>query len=288
MWGDILFAASKLGWLATNPLVLWGLSLLVALIQLWRGRLRSGRIVLTLVVLVALVLVASPLGDMALAALEDRFPPPADLDHVDGIVVLGGAAEEALTRARGQVTLNNTAERMTEFVALARRHPQARLVFAGGSGVLGHPELREADTARRFFAEQGLDPARVVFEDESRNTRQNAVNARVLVGPAENERWLLVTSAFHMPRAVGCFRAAGWPVVPYPVDYRTLPGGDSVPGAQIYGRLPALLLAWHEFTGLVAYAVLGWTDALFPAPEPPPALRNAGGDGTTRPPPSTL
>ena len=123
--------------------------------------------------------------------------------------MLGGAVDQNLTEARGIPALNGAAERMTEFVVLARRYPEAKLVFTGGQGSLVHGGTTEADVARRLFDALGVPEARVTYEDEARNTWENALLTRRLVEPKPGETWLLVTSASHMPRSVGAFRQAG-------------------------------------------------------------------------------
>jgi uncharacterized SAM-binding protein YcdF (DUF218 family) len=203
--------------------------------------------------------------------IENRFAPPALPDEIDGVVVLGGAVEEQISARRGQAALNDGAERVTALVELARRYPDARLVVSGGTGSLvggpGHP----ARALEAFYREQGLDLGRITFEERSRNTQENAALTRQLVRPGPDERWLLVTSAYHMPRSVGVFRQAGWPVIAYPVDYRS----GSVDLRSMLGRLAEpdlaarlieLDLAIKSWVGLLAYRLMGRTSALFPAP----------------------
>jgi uncharacterized SAM-binding protein YcdF (DUF218 family) len=213
-----------------------------------------------------LLIASLSIGDHAMAALEDRFPAPdKPPSHVDGIIVLGGAINMAISEDRDQPTLKGGADRMTIFAALARRYPDAKLLFTGG-GDYDPDELREADVAHALFAALGLDVDRMMFERESRNTRENALFSKKLAQPAPGETWLLVTSAVDMPRAVGCFRAVGWPVLPWPVSYRT-PGHRSSWHLTPLGRSVANL-DWtaHEWIGLIYYRWRGWTDALFPAP----------------------
>ncbi len=199
--------------------------------------------------------------------LEDRFPRPAEAPaRVDGIVVLGGAVEQDLTEARGIPALNGAAERMTEPVVLMRRYPEARLVFTGGQGALLHGGLTEADVAREFWAGMGVPPERMLFETAARNTHENAVLTRALAGPRPGETWLLITSASHMPRSVGVFRRAGWRVVPWPVNYRTGHGLNVWYNASLPVRLGEFEWGTREWIGMVAYRLLGRTDAVFPAP----------------------
>ncbi|MET0257687.1 MAG: YdcF family protein, partial [Methylobacterium sp.] len=113
----------------------------------------------------------------------------------------------------------------------------------------------------------GLDERRLVLEDRSRTTRENALLTRELLQPQSGQVWLLVTSAAHMPRSVGCFRAAGFDVLPYPTDYQT-PGGASIwePSSATVRNVEKVHFAIREYLGLVAYRLTGKIGALFPAP----------------------
>ncbi len=112
----------------------------------------------------------------------------------------------------------------------------------------------------------GINPARIAFERAARNTRENALLAMALAQPQAGETWLLVTSASHMPRAMGSFGRAGWRVTAYPVDYLTAGPGRWRPGFSLMHGLSLLTLAEKEWIGLAAYRLLGWTDRLFPDP----------------------
>jgi uncharacterized SAM-binding protein YcdF (DUF218 family) len=212
-----------------------------------------------------LLILFLPISDWITAPLEDRFPQLSALPaHVDGIIVLGGAVNPETTARRGRPTLNSEAERMTEFVRLAKHYPEARLVFSGGSGRLDFQRatLTEADVARQFFKEQGLDPARVAFENKSRNTYENIVFTKALIRPGAGEVWLLVSSARDVPRSMGIFRKQGWDVVPVPVAYKS--GG--VRNNLLGDNLQKLDRSSHEWLGLLVYRITGKTDDLFPAP----------------------
>jgi uncharacterized SAM-binding protein YcdF (DUF218 family) len=216
---------------------------------------------------VALVTVL-PVGAWLLATLEDRFPRPDPLPaHVDGIVVLGGAFNVTTSFDRRTVALNEYADRLTTFVALARRYSSARLVFSGGSASIVDQSRKESDLAMPLLEALGIPHERVVFERQSRNTCENAKASFDRVRPGPGEVWLLVTSGFHMPRSVACFRAVGWTIVPYPTDYQT-PGRANLGfGLDPVGGLDSLGLAVHEFLGLAVYRLAGMTDELWPGPE---------------------
>jgi uncharacterized SAM-binding protein YcdF (DUF218 family) len=263
---DIAFFLSKLLWWPARPGTGALLLAVIGLVALWRGR-RWGRWPAAAGLGFLVLLAALPLNQLIEYPLEERFPrPAAEPARIDGIVVLGGAVEQKLTAAHGMPALNGAAERMTEPVALLRRHPEARLVFTGGSASLLPGGLSEAAVARRLWQELGVPADRMAFEDVSRNTHENAVLTHRLVQPKPGETWLLVTSASHMPRSMGVFRRAGWQVVPWPVNYRTGRTADIWFDTSLPVRLQEFEWAFREWIGLTAYWLMGRTDAWFPAP----------------------
>lgn len=270
---DSFFTISKVGWLLAAPSNLLVFGIVVGLL-LRVAEVRRPAIALTgLSVLALLIFGFSPAANYIASPLEERFPPFRDDGRpVDGIIVLGGAEVPDVALARGIPAVNDAAERMIAFAALARRYPEARLVFSGGNGALEPGEVSEADAVRLTLVELGIDLQRVTFERRSRNTAENAAFTRQIIDPAAGSRWLLVTSAFHMPRAVGCFRAAGFPVTAYPVDYRTisprlLDGGFT----RVAQGLDLTDLVVKEWLGLVAYYLSGRIPTLFPGPTAAPA-----------------
>lgn len=256
------FVLSKLLWALVSPCALLAWALLLAfLLHRRRPGLSRGLVGLSVLLIAALGL--TPLAHAVIAPLELRFPQPELPAKVDGIVVLGGAIVLEDDQP-GQPALNGAAERITGLVALARRYPDARLVYSGGSGLVRNQARREADIAKPLLESMGIAPARVIYERDSRNTWENALYSKRLADPKPGETWLLVTSSWHMPRAVGCFRAAGWSVLPYPVDYLDI--REQWAGFDVDEQLLALSTAEREWIGLLAYHLLGRTDALFPAP----------------------
>ena len=251
-----MFLFSKLLSAITQPMLWlalwWALALLIlarwrrpAVIMLWSG----------LAVLGLLGFRAIP--DALLRPLENRHPVPTAeaVDRHVGIIVLGGAVGHSDSfAAHGQVPLGEAAERMTLPVGLMRQHTGLELVFSGGEGRLLTTGVTESELARALYQQQGVDMARVRLEDGSRNTRENARQVAELLGERCQQPWLLVTSAWHMPRSMAEFEAVGCKVTPYPVDFRT---GDSTPLTE-YSLAHSLLLwqtALHEWLGLWVYGL---------------------------------
>ena len=264
----MFFAVSKiLGFFAlpSNLLIAVGIAGLVVLCTRF-SRLGSWLVVTSLVLIAVFGL--SPLGNVLMIPLEQRFPAwDPSRGAPDGVVVLGGAITPEVSAYRNAVALNEAAERITFAAELARRYPNARIVYSGGSNALLSYGAIEAPFAVRELEALGVAHDRIIAEEQSRNTIENAVYSLLVAQPKPGERWLLVTSAFHMPRSIAAFRAAGFAVEACPVDWRTR---GSLDAARFFGSLSEGLArtdaAVHEWVGLVAYRLTGKTRELFPAP----------------------
>jgi uncharacterized SAM-binding protein YcdF (DUF218 family) len=239
----------------------------VLLFMLSRGR--RGKGLVAIAALVFLLLAVAPLGPAMLLALEERFPRPSRLpERIDGILVLGGAVEPALSLSYGETVFNGAIARILGGIALARLHPEAKLALISGEGTFLQVGYSEARATLGFVVEQGISADRVLLEEQSRSTHENAVYSKRLFRPAPREVWVLVTSAYHMPRAMGAFAAAGWNVIPYPVDFRIDPQTGLRANFSLLDGLGASTFAGKEWVGLAAYRLMGWTRQLLPAPEP--------------------
>jgi uncharacterized SAM-binding protein YcdF (DUF218 family) len=227
---------------------------------------RIGRQVILGTSTIFFLIACLPLGAWLLWPLENRFPTQLAVpDTIDGIIVLSGAENRELTNWRNQPILSENAERLVGFVGLALRHPEARLVVSDGPSVQVSGATLGATTARKLFEELSLPIERIDFEERAQNTYENASYSQLLVEPKVGETWVLVTSAFHMPRAVGVWRELGWEVIPYPVDYRVNPESISI-GMEPAGSLRSLSMGLREWGSLLLYRFMGRTAAIFPKP----------------------
>jgi uncharacterized SAM-binding protein YcdF (DUF218 family) len=253
-----LFILGKFVALAIRPDIWLALGLVLTLWGVWRGRPRLARRAGSVTLAATLAFGILPLGDLMLRALETRHPVAPGLTRIDGIVVLGGGEDGERSALWGQVQLGEGAERLTEGLRLARLHPEAQLVFTGGSGALRDAfggGQSGADVAHAFWTEQGALGA--IYERSSRNTAENARATAALIDPRPGETWVLVTSAFHMPRALQSFHAAGWPGMnPWPVDFRSRPLDRGI-GWDLDGNLGRIRTALNEYLGLVGYRLAG-------------------------------
>ena len=243
--------------------------ILLGLLLMALGRWRAGRMLAATAFVLLLLIGYLPVGYYASHALENRFPrwDPAR-GAPDGIVVLGGVIDASLSRARHQIALTESAERVTIIAKLARDYPKARIVFSSGDASLLANQPAEANFLYPLLDTFGVPRERVLLEKRARNTYENAVFSKELAKPKPGEHWLLVTSARHMPRAIGCFRRVGFPVEAYPVDYTTYPRARMLPGSELSSGLKRADDSAHEWLGLLVYRLTGRIGELLPGPRP--------------------
>jgi uncharacterized SAM-binding protein YcdF (DUF218 family) len=268
---SLIYPVSKIVAVLLQPSTLAVLAVAIGLFLGWWGRhpraaARFSRGGLMLLLVGGIL----PLGNVLVLPLEQRFADvrlPAAGEPVAGILLLGGFEDGWVSAGRGQLTVNESAERLTEGVRLAHLWPSAKVIFTGGVGALWHSHENGTEPVRRYLADLGIAPERLVLEGRSRNTHENGLYTAELVRPKPGERWILVTSAYHMPRSVGVFRKLGFEVIAYPVDFRTRGPEDAT---RLFDSIAAgfqrLDLAVKEWMGLVYYRLLGRTGELLPRP----------------------
>jgi len=261
----VFFLASKIVWALISPgslIVILGLSAWITTVLKWP---KTSRSLLAISALLLALVGFFPVGEWLIAPLENRFITNAALpSDVDGIVVLGGAISPQMSNIWQQAEIGGGADRLTNFLYLAQLYPNAQLVFTGGSGSVTAQEYKEAEMAQLLFEQLGLGERAIIYESESRNTSENASNSKELVMPKSGENWLLITSAFHMPRSVGVFCQQQWNVQPYPVDHLSQKGNLLRVSYSLSGNLSVLETAVREWVGLVAYRLSGRTARFLP------------------------
>lgn len=231
--------------------------------------LRLGRTLLVLAALMLALCGFAPVGNLLLYPLESRFPAWSPSQAApDGIIVLGASIDVDLSAAHGTPVVTAASDRIIVTAALARKYPTARVVYTGGNANLIFGEAKEADFAAGLFESLGIDKSRLILESRARNTYENALFTKALVDPKPGERWLLVTSAFHMPRSIGLFRKVGFAVEPCPVDWRVGTGRDVLSFSDVaQDGLSRTNIAVREWLGLITYRATGRIDELLPGPQ---------------------
>lgn len=256
-WSKIIWTIIQPG----NALIIVGFIGLILVLLRDIGFLRRMGEFYIVFALVGMFAVASlPIDNLFMRTLELRHPIISKdklPDKVDGIIILGGAVSPRLSLALNQTQITAYGERITAMLELMKKYPRAKVVYTGGSGSLLYQEKKEADIVKEWLKESGFNNGRVVFENKSRNTFENAAYSKILVKPKKNETWLLVTSAFHMPRSKAVFDTAEWDTIPYPVDFQTTPSLWDGHQFDLSGNLSLWEVALHEYMGFVAYKLSG-------------------------------
>ena len=264
---NAFWVISKIFWLLASPNTSMFLVLMAGVGLLFFGREKLGKKLIVTSTALIFLIASLPVYQILLLPLENRFPIPEPLpEKVDGIIVLGGAELPELTQFRLQVSLTESVERLTTFISLARRYSDAKFVYTGGQGAITKQEYKSATTAQLFFEEMGLDTTSIIFDSQSRNTQENAENALQLVQPGKKEKWVLITSAWHMPRSVGIFRKLNWQVIPYPVDFKETGKLEMEIKIPSFSEIGGVSKVVYEWIGLFYYWLMGRTSELFPGP----------------------
>lgn len=263
---ETFFYLSKYIWTVISPDSLFIILLVLCLLFYLLRQTKIATILLAFLTFCTLFLSFFSVGDWMLYPLESRFQHNPDLpDKVDGIIVLGGSVLPEHSIEWHQLETNRSHERLSSFIQLAKLYPDARLVFSGGNASTDEAKPTEAQVAETYFLKSGISPERLLVENKARNTAENVSYSRQLANPQPKETWLMITTAFHMPRAMGVFCQQNWHVIPYPVDHQTLPSKLYQPEFGLIDHAYHLVLASHEWLGLLAYYLSGKTHQLFPA-----------------------
>lgn len=261
----LFFLTSKIVWLLISPDSLLLILVLSSLIFLYIGKQKIAKSILTITSGLLVIIAFLPIGEWLLYPLESHFKTnPALPEKVDGIIVLSGAEAAELSHIWKQVELGAAAERSLTFLTLARQFTTAKLVFTGGTGSLNKQEYKAADIAKQLFERQNFDVSKITFERESRNTYENVLYSKKIINPVKDENWILITTSWHMPRSVGIFCKADWPVIPYPVDHQTNKDNLFRINFDLLVNLSTLKTAQKEWLGLFAYYLTGKTTSFLP------------------------
>jgi uncharacterized SAM-binding protein YcdF (DUF218 family) len=202
-----------------------------------------------------------PIGSYLTYIIEKEFHTNTKFpDQVDGILILGGATNPLLFKEFDQISLNGSAERLVESVMIIRKFEKAKVIFSGGSGIVNRSDLGHSQVAKLFYKKMGVDINKIFFEDKSRNTHENIIYSKKIAKPKKNENWLLITSAFHMKRALLIAEKNNWKFIPYAVDFKNIKEFKLTPNLNLLSNLNSFQSGLHEWLGLVSYYLMGRTE----------------------------
>jgi len=248
---------TELAWTLLQPSAVLVLLVALALVATWLRWQAVAATFLTAFLLVVAAVLLLPVEEWLGAPLETRVARAPLPPRADGIVVLGGAVAWRVTRERGQLSLNAAGERIAALAALAQRYPDARLIVTGSFADAFAHDLRATPTDASLFFGPHFAGRRVTFLGDARSTYEDALLALEAAEPRQGETWLLVTSAWHMPRALGTFRTLGWRLTPVPVDYRTTGELRIAPDWDVAGTLADLDRLVREWGAIAVYRRTG-------------------------------
>jgi uncharacterized SAM-binding protein YcdF (DUF218 family) len=262
---DLFFYSSKIIWFVISPSHLYLYLLSICILLLFTRYIENVRKILCVMLVCIWTVALFPAGSWLFYPLETRFQNNPKLPiKVDGIIVLGGSILPSMSHYWQQLETNQYHERLTTFIQLAKVYPDAKLLFTGGSAAIKNNQPTEAEFARQYFIDSGVSDSRLIIEDKARNTAENIHYSKMLVKPQPDENWVVITTAFHMPRSIGLFCKQNWPVIPYPVDHATNPETLFKLNFNLADHVGSLTGASHEWVGLLAYFLTGKIDQILP------------------------
>ena len=261
----MFFILSKVLWLIVTPFNIIIFLFLLGCLLLSR-KPNTGKKLISVVLILLFIFGLEFIPNLMFSLLESRIPPGHIPDKIDGIIVLAGAVDMEASR-HGLIELNDQADRIIAGIILAKKHFETKLILTGGTGYLKQDEkFKEADYLRQLALSLGVNKDNILIERNSRNTYEHAIAMTQML--SKKGQWILITSAFHMPRAFGCFKKEGFNIIPYPVDYKTKL--DKISNISLVAFLPTsgnisnFSIALHEWLGLITYRLMGYTDSVFP------------------------
>ena len=255
------FYLSKILWLIVNPFNIF-IFITLFTIFLYFINFRRLSLIIYLINFIFIALISFlPIGSYLTYIIEKEFHTNTKFpDQVDGILILGGATNPLLFKEFDQISLNGSAERLVESVMIIRKFEKAKVIFSGGSGIVNRSDLGHSQVAKLFYKKMGVDNNKIFFEDKSRNTHENIIYSKKIAKPKKNENWLLITSAFHMKRALLIAEKNNWKFIPYAVDFKNIKEFKLTPNLNLLSNLNSFQSGLHEWLGLVSYYLMGRTE----------------------------
>ena len=211
--------------------------------------------------LILIVFSFFPVGKNLINTLEEKYLISNIPDNYEYIVVLAGGENVYTTSITNKVSLNGSVERLIASVKLANKKNNSKIIFLGGSGFLKKHTLDEADVARRFFIDINFDLNRVIFINDTRNTIENLQKLKKL-NIEYKDNLILITSAFHMDRALLISKKLNLNLIPYAVDFRSYSGSGKDSFMNYYqtfslvSNLKSINLYFRELLGIITVKIL--------------------------------
>ena len=258
------FYLSKILWLVLNPFNIFILFTIVTIFLYLISFKRTSIAIFFINSLYLFIISVLPIGNYLIYKIEKDYHSQSSIpDRLDGILILGGVTNPSMYKEFNEISVNGSAERLIESVSLIKRFNKSKVIFSGGSGIINRPDLGHSQVAKSFYKKVGLDESRIIFEDNSRNTYENILFSKKIAQPKKNENWLLITSAYHMKRALLIGSKNNWEFIPYAVDFKNKRKFKFVPSLNLLSNINSLQYGSHEWLGLISYYLMNRTDKIF-------------------------
>ena len=252
------FYLSKILWILLNPFNIFLLFICFGYILSFFSNKIFSKIFYSLTFIFFIIIAVMPTGEFMIYQLEKKFHVLKSLpNEIDGIPILSGATQPVLTKEHNQISLNGSAERLTESLLLMKKYSNSKIIFSGGSGSLNNQKLTHSYAANLFFTNFEIKLDNIIYENNSRNTYENILFSKKIVNPKINEKWVIVTSAHHMQRALNIAEKLGWTLIPYAVDFKHLKTFSWKPSINFLNNISIFQSAIHEWLGLMVYYLTG-------------------------------
>ena len=258
------FYLSKILWIIINPFNIFLFFIFSGFIAHFFFRHSFYKLAYFFTIFIFFITAIMPTGRYMFYQLEKKFHSETLLpEKIDGILILAGATNPSLTKEFNQIHIGESVERLIESIQLHKKYPTAKFIFSGGSGSLIPQDFTHADVAKKFFIQQNINVNKFIFESRSRNTFENILYSKEIISPSPNENWILVTSAFHMVRALNVAEKLDWKFIPYAVDFHVSKQFSWKPSINFWNNMTAMQFASHEWVGLISYYLMGRTNNIY-------------------------
>ena len=258
------FLLSKILWILFAPFNLILLLIILASIFSFLNFILFSRIFYLTAILFFLISGVIPSGAFLMYQLERDYYNQVSLPGtIDGILILSGATKPYLTKVHNQISINSNGERLIESAVLIKKYPKAKVIFSGGSGTILDYEFTHSEAAKIFYQNLEIDSNRINFENKSRNTYENILFSKNIANPKVDENWVLVTSAFHLKRAINISEKISWNLIPYPTDFKQPKKFNWKFEYNLLDNLVRFRQGSHEWLGIIVYYLMGKTSKIF-------------------------
>ena len=253
------YSLSSMLWSTFQPVQALVYLLLLVLILSFFNKNKFSRIINSITIILFILVILLPNGTYLLWKLENAYTIPKSFPNkIDGILILGGGINPILTYEHSQTILNEKIERIIESVKLIKQFPDAKVIYSEGAPITAKINITNIDAVKFFYKQMGVNNKKIIFENKSRNTYENIIFSKKFINENDSNKWILLTSAYHMKRAMSVAAKLELNFIPYPVDYRLQTAYNwklvyIVKGRTFLTNLNHFQLAIHEYIGLIVY-----------------------------------